>query len=380
MKRGHTSLHGVVTAIVWPTGQVLDFEAYSKFCHTCSQQRVALGAGKLTQAEFDEQQAAHNCSVTSTGSSGGMDIQGAVDLWTRSEEKYNLRYVTFIGDGDCKGYQAVANSSPYGAECEVEKEECVGHVQKRVGTCLRDLKKRLGTKKLTDGKPIGGQGRLLDRMIDLLQNYFGKAIRNNTTDLQAMAKAAWAALMHKVAFENEEERHKFCPEGEASWCGWQRHKAGAEDQYIPSDRLPVAIFEVLKPIWRQLTDKVLLQKCLRGATQNHNEAWNGMLWGMCPKTSFVGAEVVKLSAALTCMRFNHGACMYATVIEHMGISQGLHTMRALEEMDATRVKSADRKASEGARQARKRRRRARKGLEDEIVQVEGQVYGAGIAD
>ena len=51
------------------------------------------------------------------------------------------------------------------------------------------------------------------------------------------------------------------------------------------------------------------------------------------------------------------ACMYATVIEHMGISQGLHTMRALEEMDATRVKSADRKASEGARQARKRRRR-----------------------
>ena len=66
---------------------------------------------------------------------------------------------------------------------------------------------------------IGGQGRLPDRMIDLLQNYFGKAIRNNTTDLQAMAKAAWAALMHKVAFENEEERHKFCPEGEALWCG-----------------------------------------------------------------------------------------------------------------------------------------------------------------
>ena len=97
--------------------------------------------------------------------------------------------------------------------------------------------------------------------------------------------------------ENEEERHKSCPEVEASWCGWPRHKAGAEDQYIPSDSLPVAIFEVLKPIWRQLTDKVLLQKCLRGATQNRNEAWNGMLWGMCPKTSFVGAEVVKLSAA-----------------------------------------------------------------------------------
>ena len=72
--------------------------------------------------------------------------------------------------------------------------------------------------------------------------------------------------------------------------------------------------------------------------------------------------------------------MYATVIEHIGILQGLHTMCALEEMDATRVKFADRKASEGARQARKRRRRVRKGLEDEIAQVEGHVYGAGIAD
>ena len=115
MRRGHTSLHGVVIAIAWPTGQVLDFEVYSKFCHTCSQQRVALGDGKLTQAKFDEEQAAHNCSVASTGSSGAMEVQGAVDLWTRSEEKYNMRYVTFIGDGDCKGYQAVANRSPYGA-------------------------------------------------------------------------------------------------------------------------------------------------------------------------------------------------------------------------------------------------------------------------
>ena len=97
-----------------------------------------------------------------------MEVQGAVDHWSRSLERRKLCYVTFIGGGDCKGHQAVVDSSPYGPDCQVEKEECVEHIQKRVGTRLRDLKKRLGFQKLSDGKPIEGQCWLPDRMVDLL--------------------------------------------------------------------------------------------------------------------------------------------------------------------------------------------------------------------
>ena len=32
---------------------------------------------------------------------------------------------------------------------------------------------------LSDGKPIGGKGRLTDKMINKLQNYFGNAIRQS---------------------------------------------------------------------------------------------------------------------------------------------------------------------------------------------------------
>ena len=45
-----------------------------------------------------------------------------------------------------------------------------------------------------------------------------------------------------------------------------------------------------------------------------------------------------------------------------------------------RVAAGEIKASERAKQSRKRRRRVRKGLEDEVQQAEGQQYGAGKAD
>ena len=164
MRRGHTSLHGAVTVISLATGQLLDYEVYTKFCHTCTRKRSDVAAGRMTQAEFTAWYETHQRAVTTTGSSGSMEVQGARDLWQRSME-WQLRYVTFIGDWDCKAHNAVVEQNPYGPEVPVEKEECVGHVQKRVGTRLRELKKKLVHSKLADGKPIGGAGRLSDRMI-----------------------------------------------------------------------------------------------------------------------------------------------------------------------------------------------------------------------
>ena len=97
----------------------------------------------------------------------------------------------------------------------------------------------------------------------------------------------FAALMHRVQHEDPAKQHCFCPPGDDSWCGWQVEKAGGE-QYTARDTLPYAVFEVIKSIWLQLRDKSLLEKCVRGATQNRNEAWNGMLWGFAPRPSFWG--------------------------------------------------------------------------------------------
>ena len=42
----------------------------------------------------------------------------------------------------------------------IKKLECVGHIQKRMGNRLRNLRKSLKGTKLSDGKGIAGKGRL----------------------------------------------------------------------------------------------------------------------------------------------------------------------------------------------------------------------------
>ena len=59
---------------------------------------------------------------------------------------------------------------------KIEKLECVGHYQKRMGTRLLNLKKK--------EKGRGVRDRLKDATIDRLENYAGVAIRQNVVDLQ----------------------------------------------------------------------------------------------------------------------------------------------------------------------------------------------------
>ena len=52
-------------------------------------------------------------------------------------------YVEFLGDGESKAHSRLLEE----AVCDgvqVEKLECVGHVQRRLGSCIRSLFNRLG--------------------------------------------------------------------------------------------------------------------------------------------------------------------------------------------------------------------------------------------
>ena len=46
--------------------------------------------------------------------------------------------------------------------------------------------KKKPVRNLADGKGIGGNGRLTDKLINKLQVYYGKAIRQNTHDIDCM--------------------------------------------------------------------------------------------------------------------------------------------------------------------------------------------------
>lgn len=70
-----------------------------------------------------------------------------------------------VCDGDSKAFNTVEGTFP---DCKVVKLDCVGHVQKRMGKHLLNLKAR--TKgKLADGTPTGGHGHLTDDKIKQVQ-------------------------------------------------------------------------------------------------------------------------------------------------------------------------------------------------------------------
>jgi hypothetical protein len=121
-----------------------------------------------------------------------------------------------IGDGDSSTYNKIVESKPYGDECIPNKTECIGHVQKRVGSRGNQTK---GVK-LADGKGLAGKGRLTDSKIDVLQNYYGLAVRENLSDVGKMAKGIEASLYY-VASTDENPQHHLCADGEDSWCGYK---------------------------------------------------------------------------------------------------------------------------------------------------------------
>ena len=120
----------------------------------------------------------------------------------------------------CKNHARVEELKSYGDEVSVLKEDCVGHVQKRMGRRLRDLKNVYKGRNLDDGLTLGGRDRLMDKRIDLFQKYYGKAIRSNKNDKEGMKTAIWSILYHSAS-SNDNPQHDYCPEGETSWCGWQ---------------------------------------------------------------------------------------------------------------------------------------------------------------
>ena len=345
MRRGFASLYGVQTVISWNTGKVLDYEIQSKHCTQCTSKNSTLEKKEITQEAFDAWKVDHqpSCQVTTTGSSPAMEAESVKALWARSITQNRLRYTEYIRDGDSKGHATVADT--YGPKTVV-KEECVSHVQKRVGRSLRDLKQRLGKKQLADGKSIGGKGRLTDALTNSLQNYYGKAIRNHSGCVSEMARAIWASFCHKFSTDSKPD-HRFCPEGKSSWCGYQQASAdGKEKDYKHSGNLASAILDEVKPIYLRLTDRPLLERCVRGATQNANEALNRSIWHMCPKESFCGVEAVETAVCLAIIINNCGHAKLASVIERLDCEVGHFTSAELARLDASKTKYKARKASD----------------------------------
>ena len=342
-KRGHSSYNGVVTAI--SMGKCIDRHVMSKYCRGCQKWNTKQGT-----TEFDHWKAEHSCPINHTKSCGAMEAAGAVAMFSSSVEKHKLIYSKYIGDGDTSSFKEVVNAKPYvHFNITPTKLECVGHVQKRLGTRLRDLRK--AHKNSTTS--MSGRGKLTDKVINTLQNYLGMAIRDNKGNLYQMKKAVGAVLWHCTQFADEAFRHRFCPSNENSWCKWQRDQITGNSTYKKSINLPKWIHDLLKPIFQDLSSDELLSKCLHGKTQNANESLNNLIWRKCPKNVFVQRDTLECAVNSAVIEFNEGPCGISDVLKELGMLPGVLTERGSDKKTVRRMKNMKLKLSEHGKKRRK---------------------------
>ncbi|GFW90663.1 uncharacterized protein TNCV_628291 [Trichonephila clavipes] len=140
-----------------------------------------------------------------------MEVDGMKEIFQRSVPQRNAKYIKYIGDGDTKTFPELQRTAPY----SIEKVECVGHIQKRMGARLRKLK-------------------TMNR---------GKKIIRRSTD--------------------EEPMHHFCPIGDTSWCKYQKAVAtNSASLFKHKNIVPIAVMDEIKPIIAELSTPKLLKKCI----------------------------------------------------------------------------------------------------------------------
>lgn len=363
-KRGYVSLNGCVTAISIDTGKILDIEPMSRYCKGCQ------ANDKLDKQseKYKIWKANHvKCNANFKGSAPAMEAEGAERIFKRSVENHGLYYTDFYGDGDSKSHPRVAKVYEEVGK-SVKKLECIGHVQKRMGAALRKLRK--------EKKKVGGKGKLTDKMIDRMQNYYGIAIRSNIGNLENMKKAILATLFH-CASSKGNEYHTYCPDGEESWCLYKSDKVKGTQKFKPGPGLPLTVIADVKPIFARLSQDTLLMKCLHGKTQNQNESFNKMIWDRVPKATYVGRDLFELGVYDAVGSFNMGASSSLEILKKVKIDPGKYTTAGCEKIDISRVYNSEYKAKETSKLARKKLRSKRRGHNDKLTEKEGPTYSAG---
>ncbi|GFX86228.1 uncharacterized protein TNCV_2561101 [Trichonephila clavipes] len=306
------------------------------------------------------------------------------------------------GDSETKTFNALSENKPYSDDHLIQKIECVGHVQKRMGTRLRKLNPPTGqhgffrptreaskmdhTEFFPDGhgyelvssvralvpqkfsveeelmhvkhvevksphvgvmwkfgRGVISSSRLTDSLIDKLAHYYGNAIRCNSTSVKEMRKAILAVWGHSCSTEDE-PMHWFCP---------------------------------TNPNTRYLPHPALLKKCLRGKTQNPNESLNSLIWKFCPKTIGTSLQIAEIAANLATSVFNDGNQILITILEKFGLKINRNVCVSLAERDNRRIFTSRQRRLESSFEAR-RAKKIKKSKEIELFQEqEGISYDPG---
>lgn len=155
---------------------------------------------------------------------------------------------------------------------------------------------------------MAGKSKLTDQVIDRLTHYY---VRRNVRKTAQDFKNDILSTYYHVTSTDDNPHHGQCPTGRESWCFY--NVALAKNETSPS-HIRMKVKFSLQPeerkkvlqIYISLRDDDLLQRCLKGRTQNPNESFHSKVWSTISKSNFYSHEADQFSMALTALYHNFG--------------------------------------------------------------------------
>ena len=71
--------------------------------------------------------------------------------------------------------------------------------------------------------------------------------------MEEMKRDIGAALYHCCQFDDEEQRHMFCPKMPLSWCKYQADKYNNTSLYKQKPGIHRKVFQKIKPVFMELS-------------------------------------------------------------------------------------------------------------------------------
>ncbi|CAF1617346.1 unnamed protein product [Rotaria magnacalcarata] len=275
LTRGHSSLHGIATLCSSTTNpKILDATWCSKKCCKCQ------GAESLRHVNADLYstfQSNHECQLNFSGASGTMEKEMVYEVFCQSLLKYNVRYVSYIGDGDAKVHSYLTSHPPY------------------------------------------------------------PATRESKTDLDHLYKRSWAIFKHHYSTDNE-PMHDWC---DVQWCKYLQAKLNGRTYYHNSkSNIPRSCLDMIKPVFHELCSKTSLARVIGGGSQNVNEAFHSLLRTMAPKHRFCSSTILRTALGLSTIIYNDGYDSLEKLFEDVFSSVGYFSAECFSRLGTIKKSSA----------------------------------------
>ena len=322
-RRGHYSNQGFCAAIDIVSNKVLDYLLYQRVCRKC------LSWPSERRCNFHEEYAAFcaeykaTCSANFSGTCQGTESLAANEIWMRSVDRNKIVYSTYVGDGDSSSFKNLCKSDPNKGVELVRKDECLGHVQKR-------LKKHLKKKSISFYKISASKVERVGQLYALVVS------QNKGKTSEQIQTALWNLPEHLV------ENRVNCPFATDSWCYYQA--ALAANSNDPSFQIPPLRAAYLndseygraKKFFSTFASLSMCGALNMGQTRNTNEYLHSIIWHNSPKAKYVEQKSIEASTALAVSTFNGGAMALASVLNAMSITPSYNTLRHFAKRDRDR--------------------------------------------